>query len=212
METINVILADAYVMVREGLCRILCRDPRIAVQGEADNAEEFFHLLAERPCDVAVVDTSLFLRNGNDILPRLKKKHRRTAVLVTSSQSGENPAVRAFRLGADGYIWKGQATGDFLEAVLSLAGGHKFIGRELALRLSFNPKTLSGASAEDLLSERELQVLKLIAGGLSMTDIAGRLGIDIRTASTYRRRVLSKMNLPTNAALIAYALNEHLVS
>ena len=211
MTAINVILADTHILTREGLKNFLNSDPRITVQGQAGCTADLLNLLDTKPCNISAIDISILEEGGTGLLPRLKEHHPGTSVLVTSIRNGEKSAVRAFRTGADGFVWKGQATSDFLDAIMTLSEGKKYIGRDLALKLSFYPESMHSASSEDLLSERELQVMKLIAAGLSMTDLARKLGIDIRTASTYRRRILAKLNLPTNAALIAYAIRENIV-
>lgn len=206
-----VILADAFLLVQKGILGILDRTGKITVSAQVTDEGELLEALRTERCDVLILDYSISKAERLDILPRLKKKHPALPVLVTSVHPGEKPAVRAFHLGADGYLWKGQPAAEYAEAVLALASGKKFISQTIAECLSFHPEYLRRGTAEDILSGREFQVMKFIASGLSLTGIAGELHLDIRTVGTYRNRVLVKMNLPTNAALIAYALKENIV-
>lgn len=207
---IRVLVADDHPVVRKGLCLILTEGDSIQVTGEANNGQEVLELLASVAADVLVLDIGMPGRSGLELLQDLRQSHPKLPVLILSQYPEEQMAVRAIRSGAAGYLNKESAPEQLVDAVRRVFQGRKFLTPNLAELLAV---TIEGGSAEphQALSDREYQVLQLIAMGRTVSDIAGELNLSVKTVSTYRTRILEKMNLKNNAELTRYAIENKLV-
>jgi DNA-binding NarL/FixJ family response regulator len=181
------------------------------VVGEASNWQELHSLLAANQVDLVLLDISMPDRNGLDILKQLRHDHPALKVLMLSMYPEEQYAIRAIRAGAAGYLTKESALDELLKAVSKVAGGGKYLSSALSDKLIANFGSPQSESPHETLSDREFQVLGMIASGKSMTEMASELSISVKTVSTYRTRILEKMNLKNNVELTSYALKHHLV-
>lgn len=210
-ERIRVLLVDDHLVVRNGVQLILGTVDDIVVTGEAESSEAAMQLVAEHDFDVALIDIALPGKNGLDLLRQLRALRPRMAVLVLSMYAEEVYAVRALRNGASGYMTKDSSAAIIVAAVRSVAAGRKYVSPALADRLA---DLLGGHETlpHESLSDRELEVLKLLAAGSSLVDIAALLHLSPSTVTTYRARVLEKTALKSNAALTRYALEHGLIT
>lgn len=209
-DAIRVLLVDDHAIARNGVRLMLGTSDDIAVAGEAGNALEALQLLDQQAFDVALLDITMPGKSGLDLLKQLRADYPRMAVLMLSTYAEDIYAVRALKLGAAGYLTKDAHTSVLVEAVRKAAGGGKHVSPALVEKLA----TLigSGASANhDTLSNRELEVFKLIAAGESLVRIGESLHLSPNTVTTYRGRILDKMGLASNAELTRYALEHGII-
>jgi two-component system, NarL family, invasion response regulator UvrY len=207
---IRVMVADDHPVVRKGLCLILSDDAGIQVAGEASNAAEVLALLNRIETDVLVLDVGMPGRSGLELLQDLRHSFPKLPVLILSQYPEEQIAVRALRSGASGYLNKESAPEQLVDAVRRVHQGRKFLTPNLAELLAVS---IEGNAQEphQSLSDREYQVLQMIASGKTVSDIAEVLSLSVKTVSTYRTRILEKMNLKNNAELTRYAIENKLV-
>ena len=208
---IRALIADDHAVVRQGLIQILGNIPEITVAGEAINGQEVLDKVRAEAWDVVILDISMPDRSGLDILKQLKSERPKLPVLVLSMHSEDQYAVRALKAGASGYLTKDSAPDELVKAIRKVVSGGRYVGSCLAERLAFEIGADSSKLPHETLSDREFQVLRLIAAGKSITEIAAELYLSSKTVSTYRVRLLKKMNLKTNAELMHYAMQNHLV-
>lgn len=208
---IRIIIADDHAIVREGLRRIVEDDPEITIAGEAATAREVLSLLNEQFCDVLVLDLNLPDNNGLDLLQTIRKERPQLPVLVLSIFPEDQYALRALRVGAAGYINKRTAPEELLTAIRRVYRSGKYISQSLAEKLAFELDPLTPRPRHETLSDREFQVLRLIASGKSVSEIAAELSLSVTTISTYRARILEKMGFKNNADLTRYALEHKLI-
>ena len=209
-ETIQVLLVDDHALVREGLRHILEECGGIRVSGEAATGEEAVERLKSIPCNLVIMDISMPGRGGLDAIKAIHAIEPGTPVLVLSMHPEEQYALRALRAGASGYIMKEKPTADLIAAVRKVASGGTYVTTSLAEALanSVGPGGTSGL--HEALSNREDQVLRLIAAGKSLKVIALEFRLSVKTISTYRRRLLRKMKMKTTAEIVRYAVENHL--
>ena len=208
---IRVLVADDHAVVRKGLVHILSTDPEMSVVGEASHYGEIRKKLSEQVADVLLLDVQLPGKNGLEITKFLKQETPRLGIVVLSIYPEDQYAIRALRAGASAYLCKTAPPEVVLDAVKTVASGRKFISPEVAQALA---ERISGDVTDrphELLSDRELQVLTLMASGKRLADIARELSISPKTVSVYRARILEKMALSSNAELTHYALKNGLV-
>ncbi len=210
-EKIHVLIADDHAIVRQGLRQILSETDDLLVSGEADDGVDAMHLARSREWDVVLLDVSMPNRNGIDTLKMLKKEFPRLPVLILSMHPEEQYAVRALKAGASGYLTKQSAPELLVTAIRQVASGHKYVSPSLAMQLADLISEDSDRPPHETLSDREYQILCLIAAGRTLTAIAEELNISVKTVSEYRKRLLDKMKLETNAELIHYGLKLGLV-
>lgn len=208
---INVLIADDHPIVRRGLRQILSDIPDMAVAGEAVNGQEALDQVRAGGWDVLVLDITMPDRSGFDILKDLKYEQPDLPVLVLSIHAEEQFAVRVLKAGASGYLTKENAPDELVKAIRKVVAGGKYISPGLAETLAFGLDTASEQPRHKTLSDREFQVMQLMAGGKTLADIAETLSLSPKTVSTYRTRMLEKMNLKTNAEIIRYALENDLI-
>jgi len=208
---IRALIADDHAVVRQGLIQILGNIPEITVAGEAINGQEVLDKVRAESWDVVILDISMPDCSGLDILKQLKSERPKLPVLVLSMHSEDQYAVRALKAGASGYLTKDSAPDELVKAIRKVVSGGRYVGSCLAERLAFEIGADSSKLPHETLSDREFQVLRLIASGKSVTEIAAELYLSSKTVSTYRVRLLKKMNLKTNAELMHYAMQNHLI-
>jgi two-component system invasion response regulator UvrY len=208
---IRVLIADDHAVVRQGLKQILGDTPEMVVAGEATTGQEVLDRVRAEAWDVVVLDISMPDRSGLDILKQLRSERPKLPVLVLSMHSEDQYAMRVLKAGASGYLTKDSAPDELVKAVRKVVSGGRYVSAFLAEKLAFEIGTDSNRLPHETLSDREFQVLRGIAAGKSVTEIAAELYLSPKTVSTYRARLLQKMNLTTNAELIHYAIQNHLI-
>ena len=207
----RILLVDDHTVVRRGLKQILAAEFKKAVFGEAGNAHETLDLVGKETWDLLILDITMPGRSGLDVLREIRKWRPKLPVLVLSIHPENQFAVRVLKLGAAGYMTKESAAEELVAAVTKVLAGGRYVSKQLAETLATN---LSGDTArppQELLSDREFQVLRLIAQGKIASQIADELSLSIKTISTYRSRILGKMGLRNNAQLMHYAMQHQLV-
>ena len=210
--TMNVLLVDDHAVVREGVKQILSMSYEEIFYGEATSEQESLNMIMAEEWNIVVLDISLRHGSGLEALKKMKRMRPEIPVLMLSIYSEEQYAIRAMKAGASGYLTKGAAPKELRQAVQKVVSGGKYISESLADRLAVYISSDSDESPHEWLSDREFQVLRLIASGKTPTEIADELSLSVQTVSTYRRRILLKMNMKTSAELVAYAIRNDLVT
>ncbi|HZQ04301.1 MAG TPA: response regulator transcription factor [Gaiellaceae bacterium] len=202
----RVLLCDDHALLRSGLRRLLEAHPEIEVAGEAATAEEVIAQAAELQPDVVLLDVVLPGRSGIEALPDLLAAAPGTKVLVLSMQDDPTYVRRAFAAGASGYLLKEAADEELVEAVHEVATGRRYVHPLLGARLAAPDAASDGRAARDPLSDREREVLRLLALGHTNQEIAKLLFISVRTAETHRAHIMRKLGVSTRAEIVRYAL------
>jgi two-component system invasion response regulator UvrY len=208
----RVVIVDDHLMLRRGIAQILGENPAIAVVGEAPGGPDLIRLLRTDGADVVLLDIALNDRDGFDVLKQLRSEFPQVAVLMLSTYPESQFGVRALKSGASGYLNKGCSTEQLFEAIARIARGGLFVTPELAERLAFGVRSDTPASPLDSLSNREMQVLKLLASGHSVGDIARELSLSANTISTYRARLFEKLDIKNPVELVSFAARHQLVT
>jgi len=206
----KILLADDHAVVRHGLKQILTDAFKRATYGEARNAQEALDLIWKQDWDVVVLDITMPGRSGLDVLREIKKSKPKLPVLVLSMHPENQFAVRVLKSGASGYMTKESAPDELVGAVKKVLAGGRYVSNSLAENLAASLSANQRAPQEKL-SDREFQVLRLIASGKMITEIARELSLSAKTISTYRSRILEKMGMKNNAELMHYAIQHRLV-
>jgi len=207
---IRVLIADDHPIVRRGLMEILVRELKGAVCGEAGNAQQLLSEVQSHDWDLVILDMSMPGRSGLDVLRDLKGLRPKLPVLVLSMHPEDQLGRRMLRAGASGYMNKESAPEELIKAIRKVLAGGRYVSAALAEKLALD---LSGDAAQrphERLSDRELEVLRMIGLGRTVSQIAEELHLGVTTVSTYRARVLEKMNMTTTAELMHYALSNRL--
>jgi len=205
------LIADDHEVVRRGLQNILAEEfPRMRI-GEARNAQETLDAARKQAWDIVLLDINMPGRGGLEVLGELKEMRPKMPVLVLSAFPEEDYALRAFKLGAAGYVSKQSASDELLTAIRKVLAGGRYVTPFLAEKLAGALAGDSPAAPHELLSNRELQVLRLIAAGKTIKEIATELSLSEKTVGTYRSRISKKMRLATNVELTRYAMQHRLV-
>ena len=208
---IRVLVADDHTIVREGLKQILSDTTDIEVADEAANAKEVITKVSDRDYDLVLLDISFPGRSGVDILKQLKCLKPKLPVLILSMYPEEQYAVRSLKAGASGYLTKESASDELIAAIRQVTKGKKYITTSLAERLVFELEKDYEDQLHEVLSDREYQVMCLIASGKTVKEIAEALSLSVKTISTHRSRILQKMGMRNNAQLTHYAIKLDLV-
>jgi len=208
---IKVLIADDHTLFRDGLKRIFSETEDIDVVAEAIDGKDILKKTREYDWDITLLDINLPDINGLDILKRILSVNASSCILVLSMYPEEEYAIRAIRSGASGYLTKDSPADQLINVIRRLAKGGKYVNPELAEKLLFNPVLDSEILIHTAFSDRELHVFKLIVAGESLTAIANKLSLSVKTVSTYRSRILEKMNMKNNAQLVRYAIQHRLV-
>jgi two-component system, NarL family, invasion response regulator UvrY len=208
---IKVAVIDDHAVVREGLKRIISENPGMVVTAEAGDGYEAMKIIQNEPCDVVLLDITMPNKNGLDVLKQLHSESPRLPVLVLSVHSEDQYAVRVLRAGAAGYLTKESAPSKLIQAIRKVVRGGKYVSPTLAEKLVLDLDSDSSKAPHEMLSDREYQVLCMIASGKTVTMIAEELALSVKTISTYRVRIIEKLNMKNNAELTRYAIKEGLV-
>ena len=207
----KILIADDHAVVRQGLKQILSGIPELSSVGEADNGESALDKVRAENWDVLVLDMSMPGRGGLDILKDVRRERPQTRVLVLSMHPEDQFAVRLLKAGASGYLTKETAPEELITAVRKVMTGGKYVSATLAEKLAFDVDRDADQPLHETLSDREFQVLRMMASGQTVQQIADELLLSAKTISTYRARVLEKLKLKSNAELIYYAIQNRLV-
>jgi len=207
----RILIADDHPIFRAGVKEILLKEKDVESIGEADTGHKVLELARKRRWDVVLLDLTMPGKDGLQVLPELRRERPELPILVLSAHPEDQLALRLLKSGAAGYLTKDKAPEVLLTAIRKVLRGEKYISESLAEKIALD--TVSGAtkSLHEMLSQREYQVMAMIAAGKTGKEIAKKLFLSIRTVSTYRTRVLEKMKMKTNAELIRYALQNKLV-
>ncbi|MBI2359797.1 MAG: response regulator transcription factor [Deltaproteobacteria bacterium] len=208
---IRVLIADDHPVVRKGLKQILAEVPDIEVTGEASDARELIENVQKEICDIILLDITMPGRGGLDALKELRRDFPTIPVLVLSMHPEDQYGVRVLKSGAAGYMTKESAPEELVEAIKKVHGGGKYLSPYLAEKLAFELVEGSDKPPHERLSDREFEILRLIASGKTVSQIASILSLSVKTISTYRARILEKMTMKTNAELTHYAIHNKLV-
>jgi len=208
---IKILIADDHAIVREGLKQILSESPDLIVVAEASSGQEVLEKISKSDLDLVVLDIAMPGRGGLDILKEIKTQRPRLPVLMLSMYPEEQYAIRVLKSGASGYLTKESAPSELVMAIRQISQGKKYISPSLAEKLAIDLEVSPDKMPHEILSDREYQVMCMIASGKTLKEIADGLSLSIKTISTYRSRILEKMNMKTNAELTHYAIKNNLV-
>jgi two-component system, NarL family, invasion response regulator UvrY len=208
---IRILIVDDHAIIREGLIRIVQFEPDMEVAGSVKNSSEAINILTDHPVDVVILDINMPGRSGLDIIKDVKQLQPNAAILMLSMYSEEMFAIRALKAGASGYLTKDMATEELISAVRIIHSGRKYITPSLAENMANNLQEKTEHNTHDCLSDREFEVMCLIGSGKSVSEIAEILSLSSRTISTYRTRILQKMNFANTAKIMQYAISKSLV-
>jgi len=207
----RILIVDDHAVVRDGVKRIFEAQHGETAFGEASTAQEAAELVRAENWDVVILDISLGGRSGLELIKELKQIRPRLPVLILSMHSEEQYARRAFKAGAAGYVTKDNSRAELVKAVSKVIAGGRYVSAGLAEKLVFDLERGSDRPRHQLLSDREFEVMRLIASGKTVGQIAEELSLSDKTISTYRARILEKMGMKTNAEIIHYAIKNKLV-
>jgi two-component system, NarL family, invasion response regulator UvrY len=207
----RILIVDDHAVVRDGVKRMFGEQPGSATFGEAETPHEALRLASEQSWDVVILDLSLGGRSGLEVLKELKQDHPRLPVLILSMHSEQQYARRAFKAGAAGYVTKDSPCAELVKAVKCVIEGGKYISPALAEGLALDLGRVEDRLLHEALSDREFEVMCLIASGKTVGEVANLLSLSDKTISTYRARILDKMGMKTNAEMTYYAIQNKLV-
>ena len=209
---IKILIADDHTIVRKGIIQLIEGAQDIKVTAEAKNAAEVLHLITRQDFDVIVLDISMPGRSGLEVLKELKSIKPEIPILILSMFPEEQYAIRVMRSGASGYLTKESAPEELIKALRTIAGGKKYIHPSLAEQLADHFDQNVDKPLTEQLSDREYETMIKIATGKSLTEIAEELSISVKTVSTYRRRVLNKLNVHSNVELTQWVIKNNLLT
>jgi len=208
---IRVLVADDHAVVRRGVVQILAESPHIVVAGEASCGSEVLRAVRENDYDLVLLDIAMPGGSGLEVLKQLRSLKPDVQVLILSMYPEKQYAMRALRAGAAGYLTKDSAPDELVDAIDRISRGDKYITRSLAQELASELGGNADKELHEALSDREYQVMRLLAAGKSVSEIAAQLSLSVKTVSTYRTRILEKLGLKTTAEIMHYALARGLV-
>jgi len=208
---IRILGADDHTVVREGIKQILTGQDDMVVEDEAGNGQEVINSITKKHFDLILLDISMPGRSGLEILEEIKTIQPKLPVLILSMHPEEQYAVRTLRAGAAGYLTKASAPQELISAIRKVSKGGKYVTSSLAEKLAFELDTGVEKPDHEKLSNREYQVMLMLASGRSVSEVAEELCLSAKTISTYRTRILEKMNMKKNAELTLYAVKNSLI-
>ena len=208
---IKILIADDHAIVRKGLKQILSETSDMIVAAEAADGRQCLELVWKKDLDLVLLDISMPGRGGLDILKELKCEKPKLPVLILSMYPEEQYAVRALKAGASGYLTKESAPEELIAAIRKVSQGGKYVSSSLAEKLAVYLETDAEKPVHEMLSDREYQVMLMIASGKTVKQIADELSLSVKTISTYRARTLIKMGMKNNAEITYYAIKKALV-
>ena len=211
MSSVRLLIAADQAVVRQGIRQILTDAPEIQIAGEAATGMEALELMRDADIDLVILDLSMPGLSGLDIVRQMRQDRPLVRILVLSVHPEEQYAVRVMKAGASGYLTKDSAPEELISAVRHIAAGHKYVTATLAERLALELDNAGDKLPHQSLSDREYEVMLLVAEGLKVQEIADRLSLSVKTVSTYRTRLLQKMRMRNNAELVRHAVRQRLV-
>ena len=208
---IRILIADDHTIMREGLKQLLANEADFVVVAEAADGHEVLKLVREREFDVLLLDMSMPGRSGIELIKQVKTEKPRLRLLVLSMHQESQYAVRAIKAGASGYLTKDSASTQLVSAIRKVAAGGAFITADVAEQLALGAMPNVAGLPHTALSDREYEVFQLLVSGVSVSDIADRLNVSVKTVSTHKARLMEKMGIGNQAELIRYALRHRLI-
>jgi DNA-binding NarL/FixJ family response regulator len=208
---IRIFITDDHSLIREGLKKIINDEKDISIIGEAGNAKDTMSFVLSKNIDILILDLNLPDKNGLDLLKELKSLKPELKILILSMHPEDRFAMRVLRAGASGYITKESVGEELVRAIRKVYNGGKYVSESLAEMLAIEIQGGGDKPIHEILSDREFQVLQMIASGKTLAEISETLSLAVTTISTYRARVLEKLNLHSNAELIHYAITNKLL-
>ena len=207
----HILITDDHAVVRRGLREILADSLEGATFSESGNADDALRVMAKQHISILVLDINMPGRSGLDLLKDVKRMYPRLPVIVLSVQPEDQYALRCLKAGASAYVNKDSAPEELAQAARKVLGGGKYVSAALAEKLVTILDDGGDKPRHELLSDRELEVMLMIAAGISLTEIGNRLHVSAKTVSTYRSRVMEKMAMRSNAELTRYAVSHGLI-
>jgi len=207
---IRIVIADDHAIVREGLKRIVSEAKDMSVVGESANGAEVMQRVRELDFDILVLDLSMPGRSGMELIKLVRAEKPKLRILVLSMHQELQYAVRAIKSGASGYLTKESAPGQLEQAIRKIAAGGAFVTPEVAEQLALGAMPGSETQPHETLSDREFEVFRLLAAGVSVTEIAAQLKLSVKTVSTHKANMMQKMGLQNSSELIRYAIRHGL--
>ena len=207
----RILIADDHSVVRKGLKQILQDEFPSAFIAEVADAEELLKKIMMEEWDIVITDISMPGRSGLDVLNQIRQSHPKLPFLILSMYPEDQYAIRVLKAGASGYLNKDSAPEELVKAVNRVLLGKKYITPSIAEKLVTTFDHNAGELIHECLSDREFEVLKLLASGKSVSDISEQISLSVSTISTYRARIMTKMNLKTNADLTLYSIDHKLI-
>jgi two-component system, NarL family, invasion response regulator UvrY len=208
---IRIFITDDHLLIREGFRKILQDEKDISIIGEAGNAADAMDFVLKNNLDILILDLNLPDKNGLDLLKELKAIKPELKILILSMHPEDRFAMRVLRAGASGYLTKESVGDELIRAIRKVYNGGKYVSEKLAELLAFEVQGGIDRPIHEILSDREFQVLQMIASGKTLAEISENLSLAVTTVSTYRARILEKLNLHSNAELIHYAITNNLL-
>jgi DNA-binding NarL/FixJ family response regulator len=208
---IRIVLADDHTIVREGLKQLLQAADGLEIVGEARDGHEAMKAVRELDFDLLLLDMSMPGKSGIELIKQVRAEKPKLRILILSMHEERQYAIRAIRAGASGYLTKESASRQLVEAIRKVASGGAFISAEVAEQLALGAMPDAKGALHEALSDREFQVFRMLAEGKSVSDIAERLHLSVKTVSTHKANILQKMRMETVGDLIRYALAHRLV-
>jgi DNA-binding NarL/FixJ family response regulator len=209
---IRVLVADDHTLMREGLSRIIGSAEDMQVAAEATNGHEVLACIRQETLDLVLLDLSMPGKSGVELIKQVKDERPKLPVLVLTMHEEEQYAVRTIRAGASGYLTKESAGKELVNAIRRVAAGRLYISPGVAEQLALNVMPAQDELPHKQLSDREFEVFRLMVDGASITDIAERLHLSVKTVSTHKARILQKMAMQSLADLVRYAVENRLVA
>jgi two-component system, NarL family, invasion response regulator UvrY len=208
---IRILVADDHTVVREGIKQILAGREDMIVEDEAANGQEVLTRVTKKEYDLILLDISMPGKSGLEVLEEIKVMQPKLPVLILSMHPEEQYAVRMLRAGAAGYLTKASAPQELISAIQKVSRGGKYVTLSLAEKLAFELDARAEKPRHERLSNREYQVMLMLASGESVSEVAEELCLSAKTISTYRNRILEKMDMKKNAELTLYAVKNNLI-
>lgn len=211
MKPLKVFLADDHLLIREGLKKILASEKKFTVIGESGDPDEVLDFINKNEVDILILDLNMPGRSGLDILKHVKNIKPEIKVLILSMYPEDQFGERTIKAGASGYVTKESASEELLNALHKIARGGNYVSPAFAERLLIRKKSFTDNTPHEILSDREFQIMILLAKGKTQVEISNELALSSSTVNTYRSRILEKLNLKSNAEIIRYAIQNNLI-
>jgi DNA-binding NarL/FixJ family response regulator len=208
---IRILIADDHAIVREGLKQVLAAAGDLAIVAEAQNGAEVIQRVRELEFDLLLLDMSMPGKSGIELIKQVRSEKPKLRILVLSMHEEEQYAVRALKAGAAGYLTKESASEQLVAAIRKVAAGGAYITSKVAQQFALGAMYNASGPPHAALSDREYQVFEMLVAGKSITDIAERLNLSVKTVSTHKARIMQKMNMTSTAELVRYAVSHRLV-